>query len=132
VADRQLTTEQADAAGLPRGGCCCPEHPHDWYQRDSDGEWWLECNACGEARKLSPPVTDADCRLVGAGDGSVMVYCGPCRLCLCPRAVTLNAAVGFWEEHTEREHPAPPQQWGPPAGTPDPWAAQGPVPPPPF
>jgi hypothetical protein len=28
--------------------------------------------------------------------------------------------------------PAEPSVWGPPAGVPDPWASQGPVPPPPF
>lgn len=50
-----------------------------------------------------PNVTPADCKLIGAGDGSVMVYCQPCRSCLCPRATTLNAALGFWEEHATSE-----------------------------
>ncbi len=54
------------------------------------------------------PATDADCRLIGAGDGSVMVYCQPCGACLCPAASTINAALGFWEEHQEQAHqPAP-------------------------
>lgn len=130
MANRQLTTEEADAAGLPRSGCCCPEHPHDWYQRDEDGKWWLECNACGEARELAPPVTEADCRVIGAGDGSVMVYCRPCRTALCPNVGTLNAVLGFWEEHRDTRHALPPEPE--PVTVPDPWAAQGPVPPPPF
>jgi hypothetical protein len=72
---------------------------------------------------LRPPVTEADCKLIGAGDGSVMVYCQPCRACLCPRATTLNAAAGFWEEHCDQAHePAPAGEWTAP--TPDPWAAE--------
>jgi hypothetical protein len=71
---------------------------------------------------LRPPVTDADCKLIGAGDGSVMVYCQPCRSCLCPRASTLNAALGFWEEHTDDAHEPPPAgAFGARPEGPDPW-----------
>jgi hypothetical protein len=49
-------------------------------------------------------VTGADCELVGAGDGSVLVYCKPCHRVLVTRATTLNAVLGFWEEHTDAEH----------------------------
>lgn len=67
-----------------------------------------------------PNVTPADCKLIGAGDGSVMVYCAPCRLCLCPRGTTLNAALGFWEEHaTADPHLVEPEPERAP--TPDPW-----------
>lgn len=46
-----------------------------------------------------PNVTPSDCRVIGAGDGSVMVYCSACRSCLHPRCATLNAVLGVWEEH---------------------------------
>jgi hypothetical protein len=86
----------------------------------------------GPGRDDLPRVTASDCRLVGAGDGSVMVYCQPCRSCLCPRATTLNAALGFWEEHCEDSHPAEPVRAE--EGYADPWldpdAAARAVPPP--
>lgn len=69
--------------------------------------------------RLMPPVTDADCKLVGAGDGSVLVYCTPCRRCLHPNAVTLNAVLGLWEEHTTDDHEVPPDPE--PVVSPDPW-----------
>lgn len=46
--EQQLTPEQVEEAGLPVGGCCCPEHPHDWYRRTHNGATWLECCACGD------------------------------------------------------------------------------------
>lgn len=60
--------------------------------------------------RLMPHVTDADCKLVGAGDGSVLVYCTPCRRCLHPNAVTLNAVLGLWEEHTTDDHQVAPER----------------------
>lgn len=91
--------------------------------RDEDGP--------DEPPDLAPPVGDSDCTLTGAGDGSVLVMCRPCRRVLAPRATTLNAVLGLWEEHCERDHEPPPE---PAPIPPDPWTAQteGPVPPPPF
>lgn len=128
MTDRRLTAEEADSFRLPGGPCCCGDHPHDWYQRNQAPgdpgapeaeEWWLECNACGADRPLRRPVTEADCRLIGAGDGSVMVYCKPCREALDHRAFrgTLNTAVSVWEEHTAQHHALPPV----PVVVPDPW-----------
>lgn len=47
--DRQLDDTERDRLGLPAAGCCCPDHPHDWYERADGGRTWVECNACGEA-----------------------------------------------------------------------------------
>lgn len=65
-----------------------------------------------EERRLAPPASEADCRLIGAGDGSVMVYCQPCHSCLAPNVATLNAAAGIWEEHLEAAHEPQPQPCG--------------------
>jgi hypothetical protein len=73
----------------------------------------------GPGRDDLPPATATDCRLIGAGDGSVMVYCQPCKLCLCPNVATLNAALGFWEEHCEDSHSTPREPEHVPV--PDPW-----------
>lgn len=90
--------------------------------------WTSRCRRGCPVADLRPPVTDADCKLIGAGDGSVMVYCTPCRSCLCPRVATLNAALGFWEEHQEDAHELrPPGEWTPPPG-PNPWIVEGPPP----
>lgn len=52
---------------------------------------------------MSTPVTPADLRLHGAGDGSVLAYCGGCRepLPRQPRPLTLAALLSAWEEHVE-------------------------------
>lgn len=53
--------------------------------------------------------TPADCRLIGAGDGSVMVYCSSCRQALIgmPHRGNLSDALTAWGAHTEAAHPLP-------------------------
>lgn len=60
-------------------------------------------------------VTPLDCRVIGAGDGSVLVYCTPCREALpkVPHRATLNAVLTAWTRHADRTHP--------PEDRPDPW-----------
>lgn len=41
-----------DDAGLPVGGCCCPEHPHEWYERTDGDEQWIECVHCSEVLEV--------------------------------------------------------------------------------
>lgn len=50
----------------------------------------------------------ADCRLIGAGDGSVMVYCRPCREVLPHREFrgNLDTAQQVWNTHLAATHPA--------------------------
>lgn len=49
--------------------------------------------------------TTTDCRLIGAGDGSVMIYCRPCREALEFRG-TLDSAVQVWRDHAAQVHPS--------------------------
>jgi hypothetical protein len=44
-------------------------------------------------------------KLIGAGDGSVMLYCAPCRACLSPSVRTLEVAGRLWAEHAAEVHP---------------------------
>lgn len=50
------------------------------------------------------PVTPASAKLIGAGDGSVMLYCGDCRECLAPNVRTLDVAVETLAEHVAAVH----------------------------
>lgn len=68
-----------------------------------------------------PFVTTADCRLIGAGDGSVMVYCSACREPLphMSRRGTLSDALELWGQHCDDTHPAEPEPEH--VVVPDPW-----------
>lgn len=66
------------------------------------GESPVDCREC----LTLPEVTPVDLRLHGAGDGSVMAYCGPCRnpLPILPRPLTLDALLSAWAEHARQHH----------------------------
>lgn len=88
--------------------CSCLPHPYG----DGPEE---DCPVHGRR----PYAAEDQCKLVGAGDGSVLVYCVPCRAVLHPNAVTLNAVAGLWEEHTEAAHE--PREVPSYVPAPDPW-----------
>lgn len=50
-----------------------------------------------EPNALHPHLDEA--RLVGAGDGSVMLYCRSCRQCVTPVVEHLAAAALAWRLH---------------------------------
>lgn len=110
-------------------GCTCLPYPYGTGPEE-------DCPVHGREERPAPtPATEADCKLVGAGDGSVLVYCTPCRRCLHPNAVTLNAVLGLWEEHAADAHEVPSPGEFASTVSPDPWTdpdAAAAAEPPPF